>query len=126
MTSLNRTTTKARGYAPVNGLDMYYEIEGAGHPLRYIPPAFGYAGLKSFPELIQSHTVITVDLLGHGRIADIPDRPITFERHAKDVAGLLKSNAGPEHRPGSVMETNSRTSPHVYRLPAEIITKSRS
>jgi len=69
---------------------MYYEIEGTGDPLVYIPPAFGYAGLKSFPELVQSHSLITVDLQGHGRTADIPDRPITFRQHAKDVVGLLK------------------------------------
>ena len=35
-------TTNA--YAPVNGLRMYYEIEGAGDPLVFIPPAFGFAG----------------------------------------------------------------------------------
>lgn len=90
MKSLNRSTTEARGYASVNGLDMYYEIKGTGDPLVYIPPAFGFAGLKSFPTLIQSHSVITVDLQGHGRTADIPERPITFGQHAKDVAGLLK------------------------------------
>jgi len=33
-------TTKTRGYAPVNGLKMYYEIEGTGDPLVFIPPAF--------------------------------------------------------------------------------------
>jgi pimeloyl-ACP methyl ester carboxylesterase len=90
MNSLNGKTTEPRGYAPINGLKMYYEIEGTGDPLVYIPPAFGYAGLKSFPVLVQSHSVITVDLQGHGRTADIPERPITFEQHAKDVVGLLK------------------------------------
>jgi pimeloyl-ACP methyl ester carboxylesterase len=88
--ALNGKTTETQGYAPINGLKMYYEIEGTGDPLVYIPPAFGYAGLKSFPALVQSHSVITVDLQGHGRTADIPDRPITFEQHANDVVGLLK------------------------------------
>jgi pimeloyl-ACP methyl ester carboxylesterase len=69
---------------------MYYEIEGTGDPLVYIPPAFGYAGLKSFPGLIKSHSVITIDLQGHGRTADIPERPLTLEQHTKDVVGLLK------------------------------------
>jgi len=77
------------GYAPVNGLKMYYEIEGTGAPLVRIPPAFGYAGVNPFPELARRHSVITVDLQGHGRTADIPDRPITFEQHARDVTGLL-------------------------------------
>jgi pimeloyl-ACP methyl ester carboxylesterase len=79
----------SRGYAPVNGLRMYYEIEGVGQPLVYIPPAFGYAGVNSFPMLRQNRQIIAVDLQGHGRTADIPDRPITFEQHAKDVVGLL-------------------------------------
>lgn len=90
MNSLNGKTTETHGYAPVNGLKMYYEIEGTGDPLVYIPPAFGYAGLKSFPALVQSHSVITVDLQGHGRTADIPDRPLSIQQYAKDVVGLLK------------------------------------
>lgn len=89
MNSLNSKTKETKGYAPVNGLKMYYEIEGTGAPLVYIPPAFGFAGLKSFPALAQSRSVVTVDLQGHGRTADIPDRPFTLEQHAKDVAGLL-------------------------------------
>jgi pimeloyl-ACP methyl ester carboxylesterase len=90
MNSLDGKTTETHGYAPVNGLRMYYEIEGTGDPLVFIPPAFGYAGVHSFPALVQHHSVITVDLQGHGHTADIPERPITFEQHAKDVVGLLK------------------------------------
>lgn len=78
------------GYAPVNSLQMYYTIEGTGEPLVYIPGAFGYAGLTSFPALVQRHSVITVDLQGYGRTADIPDRPLSIEQYTKDVVGLLK------------------------------------
>jgi pimeloyl-ACP methyl ester carboxylesterase len=77
------------GYASVNGLKMYYEIEGVGEPLVYIPPALGCAGIKSFPEFVEDFSLITVDLQGHGRTADIPDRPLSIEQHAKDVVGLL-------------------------------------
>ncbi len=66
---------KISGYAPINGLKMYYEIEGTGDPLVFIPPAFGFAGLESFPALAQNHSVIAVDLQGNGRTKDIPDRP---------------------------------------------------
>jgi len=90
MELLNGKAVETRGYAPVNGLKMYYEIEGTGDPLVYIPPAFGFAGLKSFPALTESHLVITVDLQGHGRTADIPERPQSIEQYAKDVVGLLK------------------------------------
>ncbi|GFE82507.1 hypothetical protein GCM10011487_45070 [Steroidobacter agaridevorans] len=89
-TSPNRIAGKSSGYAPVNGLKMYYEMEGTGDSLVYIPPAFGHAGLKSFPALVQRHLVITVDLQGHGRTADVSGRPLSIEQHAKDVVGLLK------------------------------------
>jgi len=88
--AVSSTTTKAHGYASVNGLKMYYEMEGTGDPLVCIPPAFGYAGLNRYPALIESHTVIMVDLQGHGRTADIPERPLSIERYAEDVASLLK------------------------------------
>jgi pimeloyl-ACP methyl ester carboxylesterase len=81
---------RIQGYAPVNGLKMYYEIEGTGDPLVFIPPAFGFAGRESFPGLAQNHSVITVDLQGNGRTADIPERPISIEQYAKDVVGLLE------------------------------------
>jgi pimeloyl-ACP methyl ester carboxylesterase len=78
------------GYAPVNGLTMYYEIEGAGAPLVFIPPAFGFDGLKSFPALAKNHAIITVDLQGHGRTPDIVDRPLSIEQYAEDVVALMK------------------------------------
>ena len=90
MNSLYGKTKETQGYAPVNSLKMYYEIEGTGDPLVYIPPAFGFAGLKSFPALAESHSVITVDLQGNGRTADIPERPLSIEQYAQDVVGMLK------------------------------------
>lgn len=90
MNSLTGEPKKIHGYAPVNGLNMYYEIEGTGDPLVYIPPAFGFAGRESFPDLVKDYSVIAIDLQGNGRTADIPERPISIEQYAKDVAGLLK------------------------------------
>ena len=78
MNSFNGKTTPTSGYAPLNGLRMYYEIEGTGEPLVYLPPAFGFAGLKSFPALVQRHSVVTVDFQGHGRTADIARRVDSF------------------------------------------------
>lgn len=90
MNAEKNETGKISGYAPVNGLRMYYEIEGSGPPLVYIPPVFGYAGMKSFPTLIQGHSIITVDLQGQGRTADLPDRPLSIVQFAKDVVALVK------------------------------------
>jgi pimeloyl-ACP methyl ester carboxylesterase len=90
MNELTAKTKETHGYAPVNGLNMYYEIEGTGDPLVYLPPVFGCAGLRSFPALVGSHSVITADFQGHGRTADIPERPITLEQNANDVVDLLK------------------------------------
>ena len=90
MNSLSAKATETQGYARINGLKMYYEIEGTGDPLVFIPPVFGFAGLKSFPSLLRNHSVITLDFQGHGRTADVPERPLTLEQNAKDVVGLLK------------------------------------
>ena len=78
------------GYAPVHGLKLYYELEGTGDPLVYIPPALGHVGMRSFPELAQRHSVIKIDVQGHGRTADSPERPRALQQDAEDIVGLLK------------------------------------
>jgi pimeloyl-ACP methyl ester carboxylesterase len=78
---------KKTGYAPVNGLSMYYEITGEGKPAVYIHPILSHCGLV--PELTGNRQWIAMDLQGHGRTADI-DRPMTCEQHADDIAALLK------------------------------------
>jgi pimeloyl-ACP methyl ester carboxylesterase len=90
MQRLDLGAANTRGYAPVNGLNLYYEIEGTGPPLIYVPPALGHSGLNSFPELTARHAVIKVDLQGHGRTADIPERPLSIEQYTEDIAALLK------------------------------------
>lgn len=89
MTAVNGTT-KTQGYAPVNGLRMYYEIEGTGEPLVYIGPALSCVGLNSFPALVERHSLVTLDLQGHGRTADVAARPLSIEQYADDVVGLLR------------------------------------
>src|SRR5262249_16899235 len=77
------------GYAPVNGLQMYYEIHGtvAARPLLTIHPWLGLAGV--FPSLVRNRQLIAVELQGHGRTADI-ERPMTIRQHADDIAALLE------------------------------------
>lgn len=80
-------TLARSGYAPVNGLNMYYEIHGTGKPLVTIHPVWGMANV--FPTLTRNRQLIALELQGHGRTADI-DRPLSFEQEADDVAALLK------------------------------------
>jgi pimeloyl-ACP methyl ester carboxylesterase len=79
------------GYAPVNGLSMYYEVHGAGQPLVVLHGSFMTIELmgKLIPDLARSRQVIAVEFQGHGHTADI-DRPITYEQLADDVAALLR------------------------------------
>ena len=84
--------TPTTGYAPVNGLKMYYEVHGSGEPVVLLHGAFmtipsnwtGWIG-----ELSKTRKVIAIEMQGHGRTADIP-RDITSENLADDVAALLK------------------------------------
>ena len=79
------------GYAPVNGLKMYYEIHGSGEPVVLLHGAFmAISGDWSdwVNELAKTRKVIAVEMQGHGRTADI-DRDITYENLSDDVAGLL-------------------------------------
>ncbi len=79
------------GYAPVNGLKMYYEIHGAGEPLILLHGGVGATEMFSqiMPLLSNTRQVIAVDLQAHGRTADI-DRPLSMESMADDIAALMK------------------------------------
>jgi len=79
------------GYAPVNGLRLYYEIHGQGEPLILLHGGLGATGMFGpiIPSLATNRRVIAVDLQGHGRTADI-NRPLTPEAMADDIAGLLR------------------------------------
>src|SRR6201997_2201704 len=80
------------GYAPVNGINMYYEVHGSGKPVVLLHGAFmtitnNWTGWIGEPS--KTRKVIAVEMQGHGRTADIP-RDITYENLADDVAALLK------------------------------------
>src|SRR6516165_5283716 len=83
--------TPTTGYAPVNGLKMYYEVHGSGEPVVLLHGAFmtitnnwtGWIG-----ELSKTRKVIAVEMQGHWRTADIK-REFSYENHADDVAALL-------------------------------------
>jgi pimeloyl-ACP methyl ester carboxylesterase len=85
------------GYAPVNGLKMYYEIHGSANGR--IPPLVLLHGGGSTIEtsfggtlgrLAKTRQVIAFEQQGHGRTADIVERPFTFEQSADDAVALLR------------------------------------
>jgi pimeloyl-ACP methyl ester carboxylesterase len=89
-----QTTTSTRtGYAPVNGLQMYYEIHGSGGtPLLLLHGGLFNIDLQFgavLPSLAADREVIATDFQGHGRTNDI-DRPLSSADLASDVVGLLQ------------------------------------
>lgn len=85
-------TLKASGYAPVNGLKMYYEIHGTGKPIVLVHGSYMTIGMnygELIPLLAQNHKVIVLEMQGHGRTADI-NRPFSYDALASDIAGLLR------------------------------------
>src|SRR2546426_6829402 len=78
-------------HADVNGIRLYYEIDGAGPPLILLHGGLGAIEMfgPNLPALAKDHRVIAVDLQGHGRTADI-DRPLRTDLMAEDIAALIK------------------------------------
>jgi len=94
---MHSSTLQRTGYAPVNGLRMYYEIHGptnSAQPPLVLLHGGGDTIETSFglllPALALGRRTIAFEQQGCGRTADIEDRPFTFEQSAEDTAALLK------------------------------------
>ncbi len=83
---------KAGHYVHVNGIRLYYEIYGKGHPLLLMHGNGGsiYSMRYQIPALAKHFEVIAVDSRAQGRSTDT-DAPLTFTLMASDMAGLLDS-----------------------------------
>jgi pimeloyl-ACP methyl ester carboxylesterase len=96
MMATNTSTLVESGYAPVNGLNMYYEIHGERQgddlPLVLLHGAFSSIepdfGLM-LPIWAKSRQLIAVEQQGHGHTADI-DRPLRYDQMAEDTVALLQ------------------------------------
>ena len=79
------------GYAPVNGIQLYYEIYGEGKPLVLMHGGFTTIAMFTpiLPALAAGRQVIAVELQAHGRTGPL-GRPMTFENMATDVAELIR------------------------------------
>jgi pimeloyl-ACP methyl ester carboxylesterase len=85
------------GYAPVDGLRMYYEVHGRADgrtPPLVLLHGGGSTIQTSFAATLtrfaKARQVIAFDQQGHGRTADIADRSFTFEQSAEDAVALLR------------------------------------
>lgn len=75
-------------YVSVNGLKMYYEIQGAGKPLVLL-----HGGMvtietsfdRTRPAFNKVWKTIAIEQQAHGHTNDIEDRPLTIEQMAEDT-----------------------------------------
>jgi len=90
---LNEQQLKATqsGYAPVNGIEVYYEVYGTGQPLilihgggSTIPSNWG----TILPMLCSNRKVVAMELQAHGRTND-RNAPESFQQDAADIISLL-------------------------------------
>jgi pimeloyl-ACP methyl ester carboxylesterase len=78
-------------YAPLPGIDVYFEDHGTGAPLVLLHGGMLTLDLSFgtlMPRLAPGRRLIPVELQGHGRTADV-DRDITLANQAGDVVGVL-------------------------------------
>lgn len=85
------TTGTTGRYASVNGLKLYYEVHGSGHPLVLLHGGLHTIDLSFralIPLLAPSHRLIAVEMQGHGRTGDVEREPL-YPNLADDVVALL-------------------------------------
>src|SRR5262249_882453 len=91
-------------YAPVSGLQLYYEIRGSGRPLVLLHGGLMTIDLNFGPllePLAASRRVIAVELQGHGHTADTHP-PMTNEAPAGDVVAAPDPPGNPQADPFGV------------------------
>lgn len=79
------------GYAPVNGIKMYYEVYGEGKPLILLHGAFWTISMnwgQLIPELAKNRKVIAIEMQGHGH-TQYSSRKLAIKTLASDVEGLM-------------------------------------
>ena len=84
------STRPESGHAAINGVNYYYEVQGAGEPLLLLHGGLGSIDMFGplLPLLARNRQVIAVDLHGHGRTA-LGDRKINMIDIGDDMAALL-------------------------------------
>ena len=85
------TTGNTTRTAPVNGIELGYQIFGKGQPLILLHGGFGSVEMfgPNVGALADGRQVIGVDLQSHGR-TPVANRPMRFETMADDIAALIR------------------------------------
>jgi pimeloyl-ACP methyl ester carboxylesterase len=83
-------TTATGQTVKINGIDIYYEIYGAGDPVILLHGGLGSGDYfaNQIPVLAEMYQVIAMDSRGHGR-SSFDETPISYEVMASDVLGLM-------------------------------------
>lgn len=79
------------GYAPVNGIKVYYEVYGKGRPLVLLHGAFYTIDMnwgQLIPELSKTRKVIAIEMQGHGH-SPFSDRVLSITTLASDVEKVM-------------------------------------
>src|SRR4029079_5071917 len=79
------------GYAPVNGIKVYYEIYGEGKPIILLHGAFYTIDMnwgELIPELSKTRKIIAIEMQGHGHTA-FSDRKLSIATLANDVERVM-------------------------------------
>jgi len=79
------------GYAPANGINVYYEVYGAGKPIVLLHGAYCTIGMnwgELIPGLAKTRKVIAIELQGHGH-TPFSDRKLSRATLASDVEKVL-------------------------------------
>ena len=81
----------ASGYAPVNGIKVYYEVYGEGKPIILLHGAFYTIQLnwaELIPELSKTRKVIAIEMQGHGH-TPFSARELSITTLASDVEKVM-------------------------------------
>lgn len=79
------------GYAPVNGIKVYYEVYGKGEPVILLHGAFYTIDMnwgELIPELSKTRKVIAIEMQGHGH-SPFSERKLSINTLASDVEKVM-------------------------------------
>ena len=97
---MNDTARNESGMVTVNGVEMWWDVHGAGSPLVLLHPggADSRAWDTNQPGLAEHFRTFRLDRRGQGRSLD-PGGPITFDVMALDTIAFIETGL-PIERPG--------------------------